>query len=278
MELLNCFIPAGYGENQGHYSDLLHETKVDNKAMIRLANKPIIEYVIDALDASKYVQSITIAGLSPQELQIQTEKPLLYIEGGSTSFETIKKASEFLRERSNPEYIVNVSSDIPLITTEMIDRIFETIDWSTNKELYWNMVWIKDLRRLYPNVTKIPLKLKEGYMVGGDFHIFKPSVLDGRESTLELMMSHRKSVFGMMKVISLRYIIKYLLGRLSIRDIDQRFRTLFDLDAAFLITRFPETCVDLDFTLDLREFEKLIRRSPRQLDDDEIVELIYYEN
>jgi hypothetical protein len=160
----------------------------------------------------------------------------------------------------------------------MVDRIFGTIDWSTNKELYWNMVWMEDLRRLYPNVTKVPLKLKEGHMVGGDIHIFKPSVLDGRSSTLELMMSHRKSVFGMMKIISLRYIFKYLLGRLSIRDIDRRFRKLFELDAAFLITRFPESCVDLDFLQDLKEFEKLILRSPRRLEDNEIVELIYYDS
>jgi CTP:molybdopterin cytidylyltransferase MocA len=269
---IDAFIPAGEGENFEHYDYLLNEAGVVNKALIKIAGKPMISYILNALDEAKHVKSITIVGLNAENLGIKISKPVEFIEGGKTSFDSVLAAvTHFTTKSKATEYIMAVSCDIPLITGEMIDRYIETIDWSKDKEYYFPAVWKKDFDRHYPNVTKVPLRLKEGKLFSGDLHIFKPSVFSKNKDTLQDILANRKKYWKLVKIVSFRYIIRYLLGRLSLNIIENRLKSIYNLNGAYAIFSYPEVCADLDYIEDLPLFEELCSKPPRKLDSEDNV-------
>jgi len=271
MVTIDAFVPASAGEKEKHkhYHELMEIAGVGNKALIDLHGKPMIAHVLEALDASESIRSITIFGLQPEDIGIDLTKPVDFLQGGSTSFDTLRIATEHFKSKKEvPNYILNISSDIPLITSEMIDRAIAGVDFDSGLELFFNIVTSNDLYRLYPNAKKVAIKLREAPILTGDFHIFSPYVLEGREEALEAIMGNRKSVFGVIRVISFRYIFRYLLKRLTIDDISSRFKKLFDLDAAFLLSEFPETCIDLDYPTDIEKFKDWMGQGSRKLDSE----------
>ena len=258
---IDAYIPAGRGEKLGNYKILLDAAGVDNKALIDLNGKPMINYVIEALDKSVYIRSITIFGLTPDEIDIETTKPLAFSEGGDTTFNTLKKAINYFKNKEDkPEYILTASCDIPLITYEMIDNICEKVCLDDDIELYYATVWHNRIAKIYPEVTKVPLKLKEGNMVFGDIHILSVDVLDkgDRLATVNRIMMNRKNFGAIIKFLSIKYFIKYLIGRLTLKDAGTRIMKVFDLKAGFLMCNIPEVCADLDYAKDLETFKKVL--------------------
>lgn len=269
---IDAFILAGEGEKFDHYDYLLNEAGVINKALIKIAGKPMISYVVKALDEAEHVKSITIVGLNSENLGIKIAKPVEFIEGGKTTFDSVLAAvSHFTSKSKTPEYIMAVACDIPLITGEMIDRYIETIDWSKDKEYYFPAVWKKDFDQYYPNVTKKPLRLKEGKLFSGDLHVFKPYIFSRHKDTLQEILANRKKFWKLVKIVSFRYIIRYLLGRLSLNLIEDRLKSIYNLNGAYAIFSYPEVCADLDYIEDLPLFDELCSKPPRKLNSEDNV-------
>ncbi len=274
---IDAYIPAGRGEVLGNYKVLLDAAGVDNKALIDLNGKPMINYVIEALDKSRYIRSITIFGLTSDEIDIETTKPLAFSEGGDTTFNTLKKALNYFQYKEDkPEYILTASCDIPMITYEMIDNICEKVCLDDDIELYYNTVWHSRIAELYPEVTKVPLKLKEGDLVFGDIHIFSVDVLDkgDRLCTVNRIMMNRKNFGAVIKFLSIKYFLKYLIRQLTLKDAGTRIMKVFDLKAGFLLCNIPEVCADLDYAKDLETFKKYSKLPPRKLTEIDTVEIL----
>jgi CTP:molybdopterin cytidylyltransferase MocA len=278
---IDAYIPAGRGEILGNYKVLLDAAGVDNKALIDLNGKPMINYVIEALDKSRYIRSITIFGLTADEINVETTKPLAFSEGGNTTFETLKKVITYFKNKENkPEYILSTSCDIPLITYEMIDRICKQINLDDDIELYYNIVWHKRVAELLPEVTKVPLKLKEGNMVFGDIHVFSIDVLDkgDRLAVLNRIMMNRKNFGAVIKFLSIKYFLKYMIRQLTLKDAGTRIMRVFDLKAGFLLCNIPEVCADLDYAKDLETFKIYSKQPPRKLTDIDTVVILTKED
>lgn len=120
---IDVFIPAGTGESLSHYSKLLEGAGVKNKSKIRLNGKQLIDYVVESIDNAEITNSITIGGITKEDLEYSAKNPVQFIEGGKTSFESYYKAAEYFGSLPDPpRFILAVSSDVPLMTSEMIDR------------------------------------------------------------------------------------------------------------------------------------------------------------
>lgn len=273
MQKFDVFVPASAGvvANLKHYPELMAKTNVENKSMIPLDGKPMVAHVIETLDNSKYVRSITVLGLGAEDIGYTPKLPIEFIEGGNTSFDTIQAAiAHFQKKEDPPEYIIGVSSDIPLITTAMVDKIIERVDFSKKLELYFHISSETMTRKWYPEAVKVPIKLKHGAIFAGDFTIMRLDVTDNRKDAMKEFMRNRKNVWSVIKIISFRYIFKYIFRRLTMDDISNRFKKIFDLDAAFIYTDFPEPCMDLDYASDIELFQEWIKNKRTDIGDEDV--------
>jgi molybdopterin-guanine dinucleotide biosynthesis protein A len=276
MNKIDAFVLAGEGEKMAHYTPLLEKGGVTNKALIPLAGKPMVHYILKALNDAETISSITVVGLTSSELKFEFSKPVEYIKGGATTFESITGVVRHIAKNTDEsKYILSCSCDTPLITSEMIDKYVSSLDLSKNVDYYFPIVWKNVLKSRYPVVTKMLLKFTNGHFYGGDLHLFKLSTILHREQVLKDILDNRKNFFKIAKIFSFKLIFRFLLNRLNIGLAQDRFKTILDLNLSVSIFDFPDICVDLDYEKDVDEFDRLCALPPRKLGADEGVTFIH---
>lgn len=98
------------------------------KPMIKINNKAMVQYVIDALQNSKYVDKILVAVSpnTPETRKFLEQFPVTVIQTKGKGY--IEDISEIF---SNQEYvkkdevIMTIVADLPFVTTEQIDEVFD---------------------------------------------------------------------------------------------------------------------------------------------------------
>ena len=101
-------------------------TNGDSKAMVDVAGKPMIQWVLDALGNAKHVDHVIIIGLSPKT-DVTCKKPLHFISNQGRMLANIVAGVEKSVELDpKAEYVLVASSDIPGIKAEMVDWLIET--------------------------------------------------------------------------------------------------------------------------------------------------------
>lgn len=92
-----------------------------SKALIDIAGKPMIQWVLDALGDSKKVDNVIIIGLSPKS-GLTCKKPLHYVSNqGRMLANIVTGVNKSLELHKKNEYVLIVSSDIPTLKGEMVD-------------------------------------------------------------------------------------------------------------------------------------------------------------
>jgi len=110
-------------------SPLYPYTKGKSKAALDIGGKPMLQWVLDALEEAETINRIVVVGSEDLKAELQSTKVVSFQPAGSDMLLTIKNGADAVLE-SNPtaERVAVVSSDIPLITPE-------SIDWVINKSL-----------------------------------------------------------------------------------------------------------------------------------------------
>ncbi len=277
---LSAYIPAGSDPND--LSELCIHAGVTNKALIQVGGKPIIHYVLQALEESTIVKDILIVGLKEEELENFTfSKPVMYIGSKGTNFDTAMAAVHYYNNLPEvPNYILSVSSDIPFITGEIIDRniekAFSMLDerkdiQKPSIELFYPITPKQTMLQQFPQANKRFRKFKEGTFATGDFFIYSPAAAlkEEAQQVTKAILKNRKNMIKILGGFSVVAIVKYLMGKLSVyNDIIPALRRIMKLEVDILISDDAEICMDLDYPEDIQVFDQLIRE---KLHHDEVV-------
>ena len=100
------------------------------KPLFRLHDKPLIKYVIDNLNKSKFIDEIIIA-VSPN-----TRNTAEYLKSLKDDFQILDTSGEdyltdlsyilqFFEKKSNKDILLFINADLPFISTETIDHVIE---------------------------------------------------------------------------------------------------------------------------------------------------------
>ena len=124
----------------GRQLELLYGT---NKAFLRLRGKPLLSYVISALDRASEIRSIHIAGPANKLRELLSEfkydKPVSYIEQGETVFKNLwygalhtypeyERGKDYRELRNSPEaakYVLAITSDTPLLEPSEVNHFIK---------------------------------------------------------------------------------------------------------------------------------------------------------
>lgn len=149
---------------------LYHESPNGNRSLIKLMGKPMVQWVIDALDASDAVAELYMVGLTP-EFGISAAKPLHFIPDQGGMFENIRagviQASEDHPERSK---VLTVSADIPAIQPEMVDWVASNVAQNPNQLVYYTIIPQTVMDERFPNANRSYIRFKDVAVCGGDLH------------------------------------------------------------------------------------------------------------
>lgn len=229
--------------------DALKEyTRGSSKALIDINGKPMIQYVTDALTAARQVDEIIIVGAKDELQGTLNGDRLRIIEGGESIVENIKIAA---RELPADQRILIATSDIPLITGEIVDAFIAQCQ-NRKADMYYPIVEKSVNERKYPLVKRTYAGLQEGTFTGGNLTLIEPWIVEPCAPKVKRFIDNRKNVLKLSALLGLPFILKLLLKMLTIAELEAKISTLWGIKAAAVVSPFPEIGIDVDKPSDLQ--------------------------
>lgn len=185
------------------------------KALIDIAGKPMIQWVLNALGDSNLVDQITIIGIE-QENNLFCEKPSTYLPNQGGLLDNVRKGVGYLtKEHQNTEKVLIVSADIPAITGEMVNWTINNA-METEHELYYNIVRRETMEKRFPLSNRSFVHLKNGDYCGGDMHVVEANAVTQNESFWNEMLAARKNALKQASLIGFDILFMLLIRRLTL--------------------------------------------------------------
>jgi GTP:adenosylcobinamide-phosphate guanylyltransferase len=217
----------------------------ESKALIDIAGRPMIQWVVDALNDAKSVDHIVVVGLS-EKAALTSRKPVAYLSNEGRLLENLKSGTARAMEL-NPrgKYVMFVSSDIPSVTGPMVDWVVDTC-MQTKHDLYYNVIERKAMEATFPESRRTYTRLKDLELCGGDLNVARAAIVNENSDFWTKLLEARKNPAAQAGLIGGDIIIKFLFRRLTIQDVIDRVAAKLGIRGRAIICPYPEIGMDVD--------------------------------
>jgi len=145
------------------------------KALIPIAGKPMITYVVDALAGSRYIQNIIIVSLDPAA-GVEFSAPVEYVPDAGDILNNVEAGlNHATAHYPNVDGVLISSSDVPTITPPIVDAFIEEC-FHTDHDLYYSIIERTVMEGRFPGSLRSYTHLREGDFAGGDLILVRPSM------------------------------------------------------------------------------------------------------
>ncbi|MCK4973443.1 MAG: NTP transferase domain-containing protein, partial [Candidatus Heimdallarchaeota archaeon] len=213
----DAIILAGHSEKD---SELLIQEKVTRKAFLKLDDKMFIEHQITAIKEIKGIRDIYISGMSAD--QWKTDHTVIFDDYEGDIIDKLRYfRNTIFSDKEEPDYVLIISGDTPLITTENLERFIEKCKTTSDGELtalyYMCLIDEKDMVSKFPDSERTYVHLKDVSWCSGDTILAKPSIIDSHGEILEQVVRSRKAVFKALLIFSPITVIKLFFRRITMQ-------------------------------------------------------------
>ncbi|MGI6488245.1 MAG: NTP transferase domain-containing protein [Syntrophomonadaceae bacterium] len=230
----------------------------DNEALIVIGSYPMIYYVYRALRGSEQIRKIVISGPGEAMQEIfKKEKDLFFAEPGEDSIDSFSNALQVLEEQGATENVLILPSDIPFITTSAIDDFIERCG-ELRADFYYSIVERDTSESHFPGVKRTYVKMRDGVFTGGNLFAVRIAVVEDCLAVAKKLVARRKNPLALARLFGLGLAWKFLNGRLSIREAEDRFAGMLGITGRAVISPFAEVGVDVDKPSDLKLAEEFL--------------------
>ena len=231
------------------------------KALLPLAGKPMLQWVLDALNASRWVTRLHVFGITGQEYPWEIRKEARFLPDQGSMVRNILYGLKLLvQEGHRDEPVLLVSGDVPAVTGEILDWVVENARRLGRQAIY-HVVTREAMERRFPGVKRTYVKLRDLEVCGADVNVAHTR-LAGREDDLwERIHAARKKPWKQAALIGWDTLLRLLLRRLTLEEAVRRVRERLNLDATAVVSPYPEMAMDVDKPEHVRIMEDYLRRS-----------------
>lgn len=216
--------------------------RLANKALLTLNGRHMVDYVIEALKKSGYVDKIIVTG-SAGELRILQDRGVdAVIDCNGTIMQSLLQGAGSLNADKK---LLVCSCDIPFITSEAVRDFIEKA-METKADICYPVVEKNKNEEKFPGVRRTYVRIKDGTFTGGNIFYIDPKVLEKGIGLAEKLLEARKNPFKMAGILGLGFLTQFLTGTLTLEKIEKKFSALIQLKGKAIITQYPEIGNDID--------------------------------
>jgi GTP:adenosylcobinamide-phosphate guanylyltransferase len=215
------------------------------KALLDIAGKPMIQWVLDAIGEAETVEQVIVVGLL-EDSGVTCDKPTTFVAGMGGMLQNVRAGVQKLVEL-NPgaHHVLTVSSDIPAITGEMIDWTVNACI-ETDHDLYYNVITREVMEARYPNSKRSYIRLKDMEVCGGDMNAIRAKTVTANEALWERIIEARKNVFKQAALVGYDTLLLLLLRQMNIERGIKLVRKKLDISGRVLFCPYAEIGMDID--------------------------------
>jgi GTP:adenosylcobinamide-phosphate guanylyltransferase len=216
-----------------------------SKALIEIAGRPMVQWVLDALGDAKTIDRVVVVGLT-DKMGLKCRKPLDFVSNEGRLLENLKSGTaRVLQLNPRAEYVLFVSSDIPSITGPMVDWVVETCR-ETKDDLYYNVIRRESMEERFPTSKRTYTRLKDLELCGGDLNMARAKIVNENSEFWSKILDARKNPAAQAVLIGPDIVFKFLFRSLTIDDVIQRVADKLGLKGRAILCPYPEIAMDVD--------------------------------
>jgi len=236
----------------------------DAKALIDIAGKPMVQWVLDALGDSKNVDNVIVIGLSSRS-GITCKKPLHFLSNqGRLLANIVAGVNKVLELNKKNKYVLVVSSDIPAIKPVMVDWLIETC-MQTKDDLYYGVCPKDVMESRFPGSKRTYTHLKDMDVCGADMNITHVRMATEHLDMWEQLIGTRKSPLRSASIIGFGTLFKLATRQLTLEEAVSRVSQRIGIKGRAVVWPYAEPCMDVDKPHQLELLRADLERQQQQL-------------
>jgi GTP:adenosylcobinamide-phosphate guanylyltransferase len=221
--------------------------KGDAKALVDVAGKPMIQWVLNALGGAKRVDNVIVVGLSPKT-ELTCKKPLYFVSNQGRMLQNIVAGvNKALELDSKTEYVLLVSSDIPAVKPDMVDWLVDTC-METEDDLYYGICPRDVMEKRFPNSKRTYTKLKDIELCGADMNVIHISMATEPDhmELWEALIGSRKNALRQASMVGWDTAFQMLTRSITLEDLVEKACSRIGVNGRVIVWDQAEPCMDVD--------------------------------
>jgi len=290
MPLVDALLFAG--GVPGPADPLYPLTRGQPKALLEVAGKPMIQWVLDALGAARTVRRVIVVGdLSPQPPSLEGKgelgvarfppsplqgegvasltgmgvgltcpKPLHFLPSRGSLVHNLLAGARWLAEDDPAaRYGLLVSSDLPTLTPEAVDWSVEAA-LQTDHDGYYSVIARAVMEARFPDARRSYFRLKDGAYTAGDLALLAVRLATEAHPVWQQLVEARKNIVRQAQLIGPGLALRFITRQLTLAEAERRISARLGVRGRALVCPYAEAGMDVDkphhYEIMRRELEK----------------------
>ncbi len=217
----------------------------NSKALIDVAGKPMVQWVLDALGDARNVDNVIVVGLSPKS-GVTCKKSLHFVSNqGRMLANIVAGVNKALELDKKNKYVLIASSDIPALKPEMVDWLIDTC-METKDDLYYGICPREVMEARFPNSKRTYTHLKDMDLCGSDINIAHVRMATEHLDMWETLIGSRKSPLKQASTIGLDTFFQVLTRTITLDQLVEKVCRRLGITGRAIRWQNAEPCMDVD--------------------------------
>jgi GTP:adenosylcobinamide-phosphate guanylyltransferase len=246
-------IPAVILAGGGAKPDIVEALGVPHRALAKVHGKPMIEYVVAALQASPSIGDIfVVADFEPPAGAIQVADHGGFVENVMAGIEAAGGKGKVLL----------TTADLPFLTADAVEDYLR-LALLANVDIAYAVAPVSLCTTNYPGIRRTAVKVREGELTGGNLVLASAEFLLKQRNRIQSSYAARKSPPRLAMMLGpgvIGRLVASLVGfrqALTIPALEKAASRLLGGKAVAIISNYPEVATDLDRVSDFQAVEAM---------------------
>jgi GTP:adenosylcobinamide-phosphate guanylyltransferase len=220
-------------------------TRGGYKAMLEIAGKPMIQWVLDALSTCSSIGRVIVVGMPPYT-NLDCVHPLTIQEDNGGMLQNVRAGMKAVLEQNpSAETALFLSSDIPAITPEaiqwVVDRALET-----NGQLLYPVINREVMEKRFPTSKRTYLHLKDCEVCGADVMAIRTELADDNNPIWQKIIASRKNPIQQASLLGFDTLFMILARQLPLSQAGAVLGKRLGITGQAILCPFAEAGMDVD--------------------------------
>jgi molybdopterin-guanine dinucleotide biosynthesis protein A len=204
---MNAIILAGGKIKEG--DPLWNESGGRPKALIELQGKPMVQWIIDAINQTPQIKKIYLVGLEASDGLVSVKPMCILPDQGGILENLFKGGEKMLEEDPETTYFLALSSDTPLVTAETIEAVIKQRD-PDGFDVYFITIRKEVMESKFPETRRTYIRFRDGRFCAGDMHVFNAKAFV--QPGINRLVKYRKNPIRLISLFGFDMIFRMLIS------------------------------------------------------------------
>jgi len=232
--------------------------KVSNESLVKVGGRPLISWVVQAFQEAETINEIVVVG-PEAELAPHVPGQVRFVAPQGSLLSNIRAG---LAAMDKDEPILISTSDIPLITGEIVDDFIHQCA-QLEADFYYPIIERSVTEARFPDAKRTWVATADGTFTGGNFWLMEPTRVMQSLDAAEAFIEARKSPLKLAIILGPIFILKLLLKRATVVELEHKISSLAGARGRAVITPHPEIGFDVDKPEHIPPVERALRAAGR---------------